>query len=87
MSLLAITVGSLIIVPPFISIWGAGKRMQLAQRAADVEDGSGLLWFVLHIIPIASLFAPVYMQGQLNKAWETRQQPMAGAEPVFATNA
>ena len=78
MSLIAVTVGAFLVIPPFISIWGTGKRMQLTQRAAGVYGGSGLLWFVLHIIPIVSLFAPVYLQMQLNKAWETRPEPMIG---------
>ena len=34
-----------------------------------VSGGSGPLFFVLHVIPIVSLFAPVYMQMQLNTAW------------------
>lgn len=82
MSVLAITIGAVLVIPPFVSIWGTGKRMQLTQRAAGVHGGSGLLWFVLHIIPIVSLFAPVYFQYQLNKAWETRPAPMSA--PVHA---
>ena len=78
MSLIAVTAGAVLVIPPLISIWGTGKRMQLTQRAAGVYGGSGLLWFVLHIIPIVSLFAPVYLQMQLNKAWETRPEPMIG---------
>jgi hypothetical protein len=84
MSLVAVTIGAIIIVPPFVSIWGTGKRMQLSQRAANVEGGSGLLWFVMHIIPIVSLFAPVYMQTQLNKVWATRPEPVVGSDSVVA---
>jgi uncharacterized protein DUF1707/uncharacterized protein DUF4234 len=78
MSVIAITLGGILIIPPFVSIWGTGKRMQLSQRVADVHGGSGLLWFVLHIIPIVSLFAPTYLQSELNKVWETREEPMIG---------
>lgn len=85
MSVIAVTIGSLLIIPPFVSIWGTGKRMQLAQRAADVHGGSGLLWFVLHIVPVASLFAPVYLQYELNKVWGTRPEPMMGTSPLAAT--
>ncbi len=84
MSLLAVTIGGILIVPPLVSIWGTGKRMQLSQRAADVYGGSGLLWFVLHLIPIVSLFAPVYLQMQLNKVWETQPQPVVGTPVVAA---
>lgn len=83
-SLLAITLGAIIIVPPFVSIWCTGKRMELTQREAGVDDGSGLLWFVLHIIPLVSLLAPVYMQYELNRAWETLPQQAAGPEPAMA---
>jgi Domain of unknown function (DUF4234) len=83
MSVLAVTLGGLLIIPPFVSIWGTGKRMQLTQRAANVNGGSGLLWFVMHIIPIVSLFAPVYLQYQLNQAWETQPAAVFGA-PVAA---
>jgi hypothetical protein len=83
MSVLAITLGGILIIPPFVSIWGTGKRMQLTQRAANVQGGSGLLWFVMHIIPIVSLFAPVYLQHQLNLAWETQPAAAFGV-PVAA---
>jgi hypothetical protein len=78
LSVIAITLGAILLIPPFVSIWATGKRMQLTQRAADVHGGSGLLWFVLHLIPFVSLFAPVYLQMQLNKAWETRREQMIG---------
>ena len=83
MSVLAVTLGGILIIPPLVSIWGTGKRMQLTQRAANVHGGSGLLWFVLHIIPIVNLFAPVYLQYQLNQAWETQPAAVFGA-PVAA---
>jgi hypothetical protein len=68
-SVLAITLGALVIIPPFVSIWGTGGRMEGAQRTAGVSGGSGPLFFVLHIIPLVNLFAPVYMQTELNKSW------------------
>jgi Kef-type K+ transport system membrane component KefB len=83
MSVLAVTLGAILIIPPFVSIWGTGKRMQLTQRAANVHGGSGLLWFVMHIIPMVSLFARVYLQYQLNQAWETQPAALFGA-PVAA---
>jgi hypothetical protein len=82
MSVIAITLGALIVIPPFVSAWGTGKRMQLSQRAAGVHGGSGLLWFVLHIIPVVNFFAPVYLQYQLNQVWETRPEPLIGPQPV-----
>jgi uncharacterized protein DUF4234 len=74
-SVLAITVGAFVIIPPFVSIWKTGRRMEGTQRTAGVSGGSGPLFFVLHIIPIVSLFAPLYMQMELNKAWRAIGDP------------
>jgi hypothetical protein len=90
-SLVAITIGSIIIVPPYVSIFHTGKRMQLAQRVGGVHGGSGLTFFFLSIIPIANLFAPVYLQTELNKVWERERHEQAATpglttvaiEPVF----
>jgi hypothetical protein len=80
-SVLAITLGALIIVPPFVSIWKTGRRMEAAQQTTGVSGGSGPLFFVLHIIPIVSLFAPVYMQTELDKAWRAISHPATGHLP------
>jgi hypothetical protein len=40
-----------------------------AQRAVGADTGSGPLFYVLQLIALVWLFAPVYMQSQLNKAW------------------
>jgi hypothetical protein len=74
-SVLAITVGAFVIIPPFVSVWKTGRRMEGTQRTAGASGGSGPLFFVLHIIPIVSLFAPVYMQMELNKAWRAIGDP------------
>jgi hypothetical protein len=87
LSLIAVTLGAFLIIPPFVSIWGTGKRMQLTQRAANVNGGNGLLWFVLHLIPVVSLFAPVYMQTELNKAWETRPESTFGTSGLATAGA
>lgn len=74
-SVLAITLGAFVIVPPFVSVWKTGRRMEGTQRTVGVSGGSGPLFFVLHLIPIVSLFAPVYMQTELNKAWRAVREP------------
>ena len=87
LSLIAVTIGGFLIIPPFVSIWHTGKRMQLTQQAANVGGGSGLMWFVLHLIPIVNLFAPVYLQQELNKAWETRSDTTFGASGLATASA
>lgn len=69
------------IIPPFVSIWKTGRRMEGTQRTAGASGGSGPLFFVLHIIPIVSLFAPVYMQMELNKAWRAIGDPGTSQAP------
>ena len=80
-SLVAITIGGIIIVPPYVSIFRTGKRMQVAQRVGGVHGGSALTFFFLSVIPIAHLFASVYLQSELNKVWE-RHRATAPVEPA-----
>ena len=70
MSVVAVTLGWFILVPPFVSIFHTGTRMRITRRVAGRPGGSGGLFFLLSIIPIVSLFAPTYLQSQLNGAWE-----------------
>lgn len=77
-SVLAVTLGAFVIIPPFVSIWNTGRRMEGSQRAVGVSGGSGPLFFVLHLVPIISLYAPVYLQKELNKVWSAIE---VGAEP------
>lgn len=68
-SVLAITFGWFLIIPPFVSIWRTGGRMERTQQAVGVGGGSAALFFLLHLVPFVSLFAPLYFQSELNKAW------------------
>jgi hypothetical protein len=71
MSVVAITIGGFIIIPPFVSIFRTGKRMRLTRRVAEISGGSAGLYFLLSIIPIVNLFSSVYMQSELNAVWRT----------------
>jgi len=68
MAVIAITLGGLIIVPPFVSTYRTGRRVEQTQFKAGVRDTlspvlSFILWFIfgLHVI---------YLQSNLNKVWE-----------------
>ncbi|CAN5617095.1 hypothetical protein BH20ACT23_BH20ACT23_00220 [soil metagenome] len=68
MAVVAITLGALIIVPPWVSLYKTGRRVEQTQFKAGVRDTispvlSFLLLFVLglHVI---------YLQSNLNKAWQ-----------------
>jgi hypothetical protein len=75
-SVLAITLGALIIVPAIITMWRTCDRIQRTQEVAGVDrPASGPIIFVLLL-----LIGPVgiwYAQNELNKAWST--QASAGA--------
>jgi hypothetical protein len=80
-SLLAITLGALIIVPPFVSIYKSFKRMNAASGIAGAGDGFdaglGLLIWIF-ISPIA-----IYLfQANMNKIWEAPSAPAAPAVPA-----
>ena len=76
LSALAVSLGALILVPPFVSFYGTGKRIQAAQRITQGrEDYNGWVSLVLLIVWLAgiTLFIPVvwgYMQSELNKVWK-----------------
>jgi len=64
-SLLAVTLGAFILVPPFVSIYNAGQRIAERQRVAGLaETCSPVIGFVL--IFVFGLY-PIYYQSELNK--------------------
>ena len=75
-SVLAITLGALIIVPAIVTLWTTSDRVQRTQETAGVDrPASGPIFFILLL-----LIGPVgiwYVQNELNKAW--RAQAGAGS--------
>ncbi|HYZ28050.1 MAG TPA: DUF4234 domain-containing protein [Thermoleophilaceae bacterium] len=73
-SLLAVTIGALVIVPAVISTINTFRRIQAAQRLAGVEpQANGWLALVM-----ALLITPVfhaYEQSELNKVWRRLSEP------------
>lgn len=80
MSLLAITLGVFIIVPPFISIYGTAGRVRRMQENAQVPDRCepwiALIFALLFRFFLFSLDA-LYLQIQLNKVWDAYLHPSA----------
>ena len=76
-SVLAITLGALIIVPAIVSMWRTSDRISSTEEVAGVERGAeGPIIFILLL-----LIGPVgiwYAQSELNKAWEAQA---SGAPP------
>ena len=69
---LAVSVGGLLIVPPFISQWRFYRRIQKAQELAGIDPKiNHVLGFVLFLIALVLLpFEIPYAQGHLNRLWE-----------------
>ena len=74
MTLLAILIGWIIIVPPIVAVYRQAKRIQQAQQMNGVEPFNGWLALVLYLV-----ISPVYIgyvQSELNKAWAAEGGPV-----------
>lgn len=76
-SALAVSLGSLLIVPPFVSQWRFYKRIRLAQELAGVQEHERInhgLGFALFLLAYFLLpFEIVYAQRHLNRLWRRVQ--------------
>jgi hypothetical protein len=87
-SVLAITLGALIVVPAIVTLWTTSSRIEKAQETVGIDRRvSGPIVFILLL-----LIGPVgiwYAQSELNKVWAAQgtgaglPQP-AAAEPAAA---
>jgi hypothetical protein len=72
LSVLAVTIGVLVIIPPFVSLWRTLKRIETAQnRALGSNNISVILLFILIFIPLVNLVVHPVMQSNLNQVWES----------------
>jgi Na+/H+ antiporter NhaC len=79
-SLLAVTLGALVIVPAIVSLIHTFQRIQATQRlTGGGEVLSGWLGLVLYIFISPAMWA--YMQSGLNKSWEIMRSATATAPP------
>jgi hypothetical protein len=85
-SVLAITLGALIIVPALVTMWRTSDRIQRSQETAGVERGAnGPIIFILLL-----LIGPVgiwYAQSELNKAWQKQAEGAPAGLPPTDTAA
>jgi Domain of unknown function (DUF4234) len=80
-SLLAVTLGLLIIVPALVSIWNTTKRVQAAQRLTGIEPLNG--WIALILFVVITPAFDAYLQSGLNSVWRT-QSEAPQAQPAAA---
>jgi Domain of unknown function (DUF4234) len=78
MTLLAVTLGALIIVPALVAVYRQAKRIQQAQHLAGVEPMNGWIALVLYLV-VAPVFL-AYEQSELNKAWAAAGGPVPRAD-------
>jgi hypothetical protein len=79
-SLLAITLGLLVIVPALVSIYNGFKRVQAAQRLTGIEPLNGWIGLILFLVFYPALMG--YMQSGLNPVWQAQAE--AQAQPAHA---
>lgn len=75
----AITIGWIVIVPPFVSWYRTFERIAQAQRANGVPaQASPVLGFILFVIAIFLVpIEVVYAQDELNKVWRSQSMSLA----------
>jgi hypothetical protein len=76
LSVVALTIGALVIVPPFVTYWRTCKRVEAAQQTMlGSNNFSPLLAFLLIFIPIVGGWISSYLiQSNLNQVWERAAQ-------------
>ena len=72
LSVLALTVGWILVFPPFLSWWRTLGRIEEAQRRVGIEDRiSKPLGFLLFFTVVLDT---VYAQAELNRVWRARSR-------------
>lgn len=80
-AVLAVTLGIVLIVPPFVSLYNTAERIRRVQERAGVTSTiSPVLAVVIGFVPVVGFLQTAYMQSAVNAAWER----MAGVTaPAF----
>jgi hypothetical protein len=85
MSVIAITLGALIIVPPFVSVFRTLRRVERAQNhALGSNNIAVILLFILIFIPLVNLVVFPVMQSNLNQVWERLGHGAEASAPAGA---
>lgn len=72
-SLIAVTLGVILIVPPFISIWNTADRINQAQHMTGEKVGLSKVMATIVTVLLFPVGAAV-MQGSLNNVWRNQAQ-------------
>jgi hypothetical protein len=82
-ALLAVALGWILIVPPFVSMYRTADRIKKAQEAEDASERI-IPWLalLLNFVNLIGSVGPVYYQSQLNKVWDTLASQGAEVRPA-----
>ena len=73
MSVIAITIGGLVIIPALVSFWNTLKRIETSQNVTMGSNNfSPILCVILVLLIITSPVATYLMQSNLNQAWRAQ---------------
>ena len=73
MSVIAITIGGLVIIPALVSFWNTLKRIETTQNVTMGSNNfSPILCVILVVLIITSPVATYLMQSNLNQAWRAQ---------------
>ena len=85
LSVVAVTVGAIIVVPPFVSAYNTTGRIARMQERAGMPAGTRANpWISLLLHFVFGLHA-LYMQMELNRIWDGYAQSTMPAPPPFSS--
>jgi hypothetical protein len=79
-AVLACTLGALLVVPPFVSVWRLCGRVARAQQAAGLAPMAPGVAFALFLVGAG----PLYLQTQINKIWARYPSAVEGQHVPLA---
>lgn len=84
-ALLAITLGAIVVIPPFVSLYNTADRIRRVQERAGITSPiSALLALIMVFIPLVNMFQSAYMQSGLSRSYEYMAR--TGATPSRSTS-
>ncbi|GAA2272262.1 hypothetical protein GCM10010234_03630 [Streptomyces hawaiiensis] len=81
-SVVALGLGWILLVPPFVSVYNTGVRIARMQRSAGLEQECNP-WIGVILFIVAGLY-PLYYQHELNQIWAHYQIPAEGEQVPLA---
>lgn len=88
LSVLAVTLGGILIFPPIVSYWRTTSRIRRAQEIVGEELTNGWVLFACYVsslvIVLPGLVIPGYVQSGLNSVWDRYQRRGPGSPQLDA---